>query len=216
MSDADRHAWALALGLILTGACLLVLLAFGAAVASAAVAAAALIEGLVVRVAHGSGAGHSSSSSSAAGSGLPQKSQWFWLGRKQWTAVISALVITVGSGIAIHHFKDRVSLTATCSFSGKLRPGNTIEMTYNTDAPEDMRVALGAGIYSQDGTDQSTGIGDEDDVQILRGQTSKTRPVPIPGSLVRGTYELVAEIYPSNKIGTETLADPTCQVFTVP
>jgi hypothetical protein len=63
----------------------------------------------------------------------------------------------------------------------------------------------------------STGTGDLDVFDLSAGNTIKDRSVPIPANLPAGTYELAAEIWPSNKIGVANdLTDATCSSLGVP
>jgi hypothetical protein len=106
-----------------------------------------------------------------------------------------------------------------CSISQQLRPGITVQLTYDIESSHGLTVGLGAGLYDNVGTDHSTGYGDLDSVPLAIGKNTETRPVLIPGSLPPGRYELDAEIWPQNKVGTNganTLAEATCAYFDVP
>jgi hypothetical protein len=92
-------------------------------------------------------------------------------------------------------------------------------MTYNVALKEPDTVGLGAAIYDNASTDHSTGYGDVDSIQLHSGQTKESRPVPIPGNLPSGRYEIDAEIWPPNEVGqngANTIADALCAYFSVP
>lgn len=111
-------------------------------------------------------------------------------------------------------------ITLTCSLnSAHPRPGMTVTLTYTIQSRQPMQVGLGAGIYDYQRNDSSTGTGDIDSFQLVQGDNTKTRIVPIPKDLPSGTYELTAEVWPPNKVGAdgaETLADTPCATFSVP
>jgi hypothetical protein len=91
-------------------------------------------------------------------------------------------------------------------------------MTYNMTLNHGDTVGLGAGIYDESGNDHSTGDGDIGSIYLPPGPDTKSRPVPIPGNLPPGTYEIDAEIWPPNEVGqngANTLADATCAYFSV-
>ena len=111
-------------------------------------------------------------------------------------------------------------ITLACSLnSAHPRPGMTVTLTYAIQSKQPMQVGLGAGIYDDQRNDSSTGTGDIDSIQLVQGDNTKTRIVPIPKDLPSGTYELTAEVWPPNKIGAdgaEILADTPCATFSVP
>jgi hypothetical protein len=113
-----------------------------------------------------------------------------------------------------------VSINVECILSTRSpRPGMTITMTYKLFLNRADKVGLGAAIYDNSGNDDSTGTGDIDSIQLPQGQVSESRPVPIPGDLSPGNYEIDAEIWPANEVGQDganTIADPTCAYFSVP
>lgn len=79
-------------------------------------------------------------------------------------------------------------------------------------------MGLGVGIYDEDGKDHSQGTGDIDRFSLDTERSSKGRPVFIPDDLAEGEYELIAEIWPPNKVGAdgeESIAEFTCTVFIV-
>jgi hypothetical protein len=91
-------------------------------------------------------------------------------------------------------------------------------MTYRITSSEDRWVGLGAGLYDDEGTDHSTGDGDQDSVEVRTGSSSTTRPVLIPKNLPRGHYELNGEIWPENRVGAEgaeLLREAPCARFVV-
>jgi hypothetical protein len=81
------------------------------------------------------------------------------------------------------------------------------------------QVGLGAGVYDEQGNDQSNGDGDVSDTTLQEGQSDPSRPVTIPTGLPAGTYEIDAEIWPANEIGkngVNDLTDAVCGSFKVP
>ena len=112
------------------------------------------------------------------------------------------------------------SMKLTCSLSQKrLRPGMTVQLTYHVDSPAARQVGLGAGLYDEQGNDDSNGNGDIASMSLQEGWNSPSRPVTIPANLAPGQYELDAEIWPANEIGQDgvnDLIDTTCTYFNVP
>ncbi len=110
-------------------------------------------------------------------------------------------------------------ITLTCNLnSAHLRPGMTVALTYAIESKQPIQVGLGAGIYDDQRNDYATGTGDIDSIQLVQGDNTKTRIVPIPTDLPSGTYELTAEVWPPNEVGqdgVETLADTPCATFSV-
>jgi hypothetical protein len=95
----------------------------------------------------------------------------------------------------------------------------TVQLTYYVNSPVTRQVGLGAGLYAEQGKDDSNGDGDVDSIVLQQGWSSLSRPVTIPTSLRPGQYELDAEIWPANEIGqngVNDLADATCTYFNVP
>ncbi len=113
-----------------------------------------------------------------------------------------------------------VNIRLGCSLNTRSpHPGVTITMTYDMILSRPDVVGLGAAIYDDSGNDDSTGYGDIDSIQLPQGQVRESRPVPIPGNLPAGNYEIDAEIWPPNEVGQDganTIADATCAYFTVP
>ncbi len=110
------------------------------------------------------------------------------------------------------------SLSVRCRLDRPPRRGATIQLTYRFASSEDMRVGLGAGLYDDEGNDQSTGYGDRDSVEIPTGTSTATRPVLVPGDLSPGHYELNGEIWPENRVsaaGAEVLQEAACANFAV-
>jgi hypothetical protein len=110
------------------------------------------------------------------------------------------------------------SLSVRCKLDRPPRQGATIRLTYRFTSSEDMRVGLGAGLYDDEGNDQSTGYGDRDSVEIPTGASSATRRFLVPGDLSPGHYELNGEIWPENRVGAEgaeVLQEATCANFAV-
>ncbi|MGH3837739.1 MAG: hypothetical protein ACRDSF_18855 [Pseudonocardiaceae bacterium] len=92
-------------------------------------------------------------------------------------------------------------------------------MTYNIDTTAAVDVGLGAGLYDEHGNDHSPGTGDVDNLPVATGFKRVTRPFIVPADLKPGSYELTAEVWPANKIGSpgvETLADSPCALVTIP
>ncbi len=112
----------------------------------------------------------------------------------------------------------KLSVTLTCSAPANLRPGQTIMLAYSIEATRPVKVGLGAGLYDSGGDDHSTGDGDVDEYALAVGHQTPSRPFIVPSNLPRGRYELVAEIWPANKIGAEganTIAEHTCAYVSI-
>jgi hypothetical protein len=100
-----------------------------------------------------------------------------------------------------------------------LRPGITVQLTYEIDTNQPTPAGLGAGLYDNQGKDRSTGYGDINSLSLPAGRSTKSRSVKIPANLAPGKYELDAEVWPANEVGANganTLADGTCEHFRVP
>lgn len=107
----------------------------------------------------------------------------------------------------------------TCDAPSRITRGETITLTYTIVASDAIEVGLGAGLYDTAGSDQSTGFGDVDQYHLASGRNRVNRPFRVPSTLPSGAYELVAEVWPANKIGAdgvETLAGGHCGTVTVP
>lgn len=110
-------------------------------------------------------------------------------------------------------------LVVNCEVPPRIRPGELIGLIYNIDAPVAVDVGLGAALYDEQGTDHSTGTGDVDALQLPAGSQRLTRQFIVPTGLQPGFYELTAEVWPANKIGSEdveTLAAGPCAIVTIP
>ncbi|MGH3814638.1 MAG: hypothetical protein ACRDUV_19690 [Pseudonocardiaceae bacterium] len=106
-----------------------------------------------------------------------------------------------------------------CEAPPRIQPGELIGLIYNIDSPAAVDVGLGAALYDEQGTDHSTGTGDVDTLQLPAGSQRVTRQFMVPTGLAPGFYELTAELWPANKIGTEgveTLAEGRCAILTIP
>jgi hypothetical protein len=141
-------------------------------------------------------------------------------GRLALVAGTVSLVLLLVIGLVIGHvFAAPVATSVGCSFTGTMKPGQTVQMTYHFDSSAARQVGLGAGLYNNAGIDNSTGTGDISDYQLSPGKTAKTRPVPIPAHLKPGRYELDAELWPPNEVGqngVQTITTATCGYMTVP
>lgn len=111
-------------------------------------------------------------------------------------------------------------ITLTCTLGHtQIRPGATIDLTYNMNSTATRQVGLGAGLYDEQGNDHSNGDGDISSFTLKQGSGSPSRPVTIPARLPPGRYELDAEIWPANQIGqngVNDFVDAPCAHFTVP
>jgi hypothetical protein len=140
-------------------------------------------------------------------------------GRLALVAGSVALVLLLAIGLVIGHvFGAPVATSVGCAISGSMRPGETVQLTYRFDSSAARQVGLGAGLYSNVGTDKSTGDGDISSYQLAAGKTAKSRPVPIPAHLPPGRYELDAELWPPNEVGqngSQTITTATCGYLTV-
>lgn len=111
------------------------------------------------------------------------------------------------------------SITARCSISQSLKPGVTLQLTYQISTSSAVLAGLGAGLCDNQGNDHSNGRYDRDAFPLTAGSHTYTRLVAIPASLPPGRYELDAEIWPPNHVGQNgynTWADATCGYMTVP
>jgi len=91
-------------------------------------------------------------------------------------------------------------------------------VVFEVDANARATVGIGAALYDDHGNDHSNGFGDLDSMALPSGHTSVSRIVEFPKILAAGRYELVAEVWPANKVGAEgfnTLADSPCGYVTV-
>jgi hypothetical protein len=112
-------------------------------------------------------------------------------------------------------------LSVTCSGPPTFARGQSITVTYVMDVTVAGTASLGAELYDSVGNDHSVGIGDASAVVLTVGRHSVSRQITIPRDLAAGAYELNAEIWPANKIGTEmtdvdSLADASCGTTTLP
>jgi hypothetical protein len=111
-------------------------------------------------------------------------------------------------------------ITLTCTLGRtQIRPGATIELTYNVNSTTTRQVGLGAGLYDEQGNDHSNGDGDISSFTLKQGSGNPSRPVTIPAKLPPGRYELDAEIWPANQIGQNGIndfVDAACARFAVP
>jgi hypothetical protein len=113
-----------------------------------------------------------------------------------------------------------LQITLTCDLSTKApMPGMTVQMTYHITSSQQRSVGLGASLYDSQGNDLSTGDGDIDSFLLSAGQTTDSRPLPLPKNIPAGRYEIDAEIWPPNEIGkngVNTLKDAFCANLVVP
>lgn len=94
--------------------------------------------------------------------------------------------------------------------------GQKIKLTYEIYAPTPVHAGLGAGLYDNAGNDHTNGTGDRDDVPLTVGRQNVTRQIEIPRDLTGGRYEITAEVWPANRIGSgATLADDSCTTVTL-
>lgn len=132
----------------------------------------------------------------------------------------SPILTTSASSTPIPPTPSPSLMTLGCRLSDKkLRPGLTVQLTYQVYSPVTRQVGLGAGLYDERGNDHSNGDGDVSVFTLKQGESSPSRPVTIPANLPPGTYELDAEIWPANKIGqngVNDIIDATCANFNVP
>jgi hypothetical protein len=104
----------------------------------------------------------------------------------------------------------------SCGAPAVIHPGHRITLSYQVTSGAAGSVGLGAGLYDDDGSDDS---GDADATPVsavTAGTTVLTRSFSVPADLRPGRYELTAEIWPPTAIDEDDpLAEATCAVLTV-
>ncbi|MFB7452686.1 hypothetical protein [Streptomyces sp. NPDC056194] len=110
-------------------------------------------------------------------------------------------------------------MTVTCKVLDDLQNvqrGRRIELTYEIYTPTPVHAGLGAGLYDNAGNDHANSTGDRDDVSLTAGRQNVIRQIEIPRHLTGGRYEIAAEVWPANQVGSgETLADDSCTTVTL-
>ncbi len=137
---------------------------------------------------------------------------WVWIGTI--ASVISAVVAIIALWPGGRHLR-----IMTCEAPVEIRPGEQIRLDYSIDTNLSSEVGLGAGFYDSNRIDHSTGIGDVDRLQLEDGHNSGTRQFVVPANLEPGFYDLILEIWPSDRIGAdneETLAEHRCALVRIP
>jgi hypothetical protein len=105
-------------------------------------------------------------------------------------------------------------LSVQCQMSpASPRQGQTVAITFTIDSPNSRTVGLGVGVYADgsENDDRATGTGNDDEFDLSPRRQVETLNVVLPENQEAGTYEIVAQLYPANRIGkTNTLAEDTC------
>lgn len=162
--------------------------------------------------------------------GTSQHNQSRWTRFTAWitstagmlTAVITLIAACVSGYVALPFFKDDLptpdlgEVRATCEVHPAPAPDTEPTLTYRITSDVDGWVRLGAEILDQDGVQYADGTGDtyQYEVHAKVTQTSD-RPLIIPADLPKGTYEIVAEIWPplEDVEGKDTIAEARCGGF---
>jgi len=151
-----------------------------------------------------------------------------WLRNSRWLLVAGVLVtgldlIAVAILVQLDDEPrvDSVRLSASCNDQQlPVKPGDIIDLTYDVTVIDgSVEVDLGLAFYDEEGTDMSTGTGDDYEIRIGAGTASFDRQFRVPDA-PNGDYELVAEVWPAGSLpdippDVETLKDDKCDQLVV-
>jgi hypothetical protein len=148
----------------------------------------------------------------------------FWKSRSLWEQIAAGLI--VATIIALYSVysacasrRAPLDISVECDLPEDLKPGDAIDVVYEITASADIKVGIGGGLYDEATDDHASGTGDLDSYAIKSGRSNVVRRFVIPDDLPTGVYEMVAEVWPANRIGHEdedVLAEGTCGFVNVP
>lgn len=117
--------------------------------------------------------------------------------------------------------KNGEIFSTSCSTdTRRISRGLAFDVTYRVKATRSGLVGLGAGVYDEAGVDYARGDGDVSQHVLPAGDAIINRSVVVADSAPMGRYEVVAELWPADKIGQEGVevllrGEATCGTVTV-